>query len=494
MDYKSTPIAFIFFLLAFPLHLKSQTVEWSNQQKLKSKTNYTRILGENASGYYLMRSKNPDLAREVLIEKYKSNLALEETIELAQPSGSYIEHILVQDDGLMIFATKKNDSLPKIDIVYWKLNNQLQVQTKLQVLVQIDAALFKNNGVVMMRSSNDKSANCVYFCTDGLEKHTSVLNLIGFDKNASVTYSKTFSIPADAEDINPSEVSCDNMGNAYLLINYPNDEDKKRKDRDPKKYFLYTYSRQLDKTLAYEIKEDSTFITDIGLVLNESTNQVSVAGLYSYDRSKATDGTFTYTINIESNLMQLRSYEPLKSAFVSKVIGGMLNEESKQLTHLKIRKLLARTDGGISFILEKVYEIQQTYTYYANGFPQTGSRTTYNYDEIILLSNNASGKNEFSEFIKKSQSSSNDGGYYSSFVLLNTNDKLCFIYNTNASDEGDVMITQINPLGLTDTRILIKSLSYYVQLMPSESKQINNSSCLISTLKDRRFTVMKITY
>jgi hypothetical protein len=400
----------------------------------------------------------------------------------------------VQDDGLLVFATKRNDSLPKVDILYWKLNNQLQVQTKAKVLVQIDAALFRSNGLVYIRSSNNKKSNCVYFCTDGLEKNTAVLNIVGFDQSVSVTYTKTFSIPADPEDINPSEIACDNNGNAYLLMSYPLVTERKRRDRDVKNHFLYAYFRQLDKTLAYEIKEDSTYISDIGLIVNETTNQVSVGGLFNYDNTSASNGTFTYTINIESTLMQLKSYEPFKTAFVNKVIGGMLNEEYKQLTNLRIHKLIARTDGGLTFIIEKVYEVRQTYTYYANGFPQTGSRITYNYDEIIVLSNNANGKTEFNEFIKKSQSSSNDGGFYSSFVMLNTNDKLSFIYNTNASEEGDVMITNINPLGLVDTKILIKSLSYYVQLMPSESRQINNASTLICTLKDRRFTLMKITY
>src|SRR6187402_898258 len=122
MYYKSTLIAFVLFLLVCPVSLWCQTVEWSNQQKLKTKTNYTRILGENASGYFLMRSKNPELSREILIEKYRSNLALENSIDLEQPIGSFIEKMLVQDDGLLIFASKKNDSLPKIDIFYWKLN------------------------------------------------------------------------------------------------------------------------------------------------------------------------------------------------------------------------------------------------------------------------------------------------------------------------------------------------------------------------------------
>jgi hypothetical protein len=493
MYYKSTLIAFVLFLLVCPTYLRGQTVEWSNQQKLKTKTNYTRILGENASGYFLMRSKNPELTREILIEKYRTNLALENSVDLEQPVNSFIEKILIQDDGLLVFASKRNDSLPKIDIFYWKLNNQLIKQGPPKTLVQIDAGLFKNNNTVYIESSNDKKSNCLFYCTDGLERSTAVLNMVGFDASTSVTYTKTFSVPVSAEVITTTKFACDNNGNAYLLVHYPFTSSV-RNHKNPINHFLYAYFKTMDKTLEYTIKKDSTFITDLDLVLNNTTNQATVAGFYNYENNTNVSGTFMYTINIESSLMQTQSYEPFRSSFVNKVLTGMLSQGAKQLSDLKLRKLIARSDGGITFIAEKVYETRQTYTYYANGFPQTASRITFNYDEVIVLSNNAAGKTEFNEYIKKSQSSLNDGGYYSSFVILNTNDKLSFVYNSNASEEGDVMITTINPLGQLETRILIKSLSYYVQLMPAESKQINNASSLICTLKDRRFTLMKLTY
>jgi hypothetical protein len=491
MYYKSTPIAFILFLLVCPQYLWGQTVEWSNQQKLKSKTNYTRIAGENASGYFLMRSKNADLAKEVLIEKYRTNLALELSVDLSQPTNSFIEKIIVQDDGLLVFATKRNDTIPKIDILCWKLNNQLGVQSPPRSIVQIDAGLFKSNGLVTIESSNDKKSHCIFYCTDGLEKNTAILNIVGFDASAKVTYTKTFSVPVTPEIVTTTRVACDNNGNAYLLLHYPTTSLRRHKEAD--NHFLYAYFNALDKTLEYAIKQDSTFITDLDLVLNNTTNQATVAGFFNYENNNNVAGSFMYTINIESALMQTKSYEPFRPSFVNKVLTGMLTQGSRQLSDLKIRKLIARSDGGITFVAEKVFETRQTYTYYANGFPQTASRVTYNFEEIIVLSNDVNGKTEFNEYIKKSQSSL-DGGYFSSFVLLNTNDKLSFIYNTSSSEEGDVMITTINPLGQVDTRILIKSLSYYVQLMPSESKQINNSSTLICTLKDRRFTLMKLTY
>jgi hypothetical protein len=492
MYYKSTHIAFILFLWALPQFLCAQTVEWSNQQKLKTKTNYTRIFGENASGYYLMRSKNADLGSEIIIEKYKSNLALELTIELDQPQHSFIEKVIVQNDGLLIFATHRNDSLPKVDVLYWKLNNQLQRTQPIKAFVQIDAALFKNNSAIFIQPSVNKSAFCLFYTTDGIEKNKSVLNLIGFDAGANITFSKTITVSTLAENIENPLLECDNAGNTYLLVNYPPTSDRKHKNT--KNYFLYAYNKQIDKILEYEIKQDSTYISDIALVINNDAKLITVAGFYNTENNGKVLGSFMYSINTESNLLQVKNYEPFKQAFVTKVITTLLNEETNQLASLKVRKLLARSDGGITIVAEKAYETRQTYTYYANGFPQTASRVTYNFDEIIVLSQTAAGKNEFSDFIKKTQSSMNDGGYYSSFVMLNTNDKLSFIYNTTANDEGDIMISSINPIGQIDTRILIKSLSYYVQLMPPESKQINNSSTLICTLKDRRFTLMKLTY
>jgi hypothetical protein len=77
---------------------------------------------------------------------------------------------------------------------------------------------------------------------------------------------------------------------------------------------------------------------------------------------------------------------------------------------------------------------------------------------------------------------------------LNANERISLIYNSDIDQEGDIMISTINPKGEIDTRILIKSLSYYVTLMPPEAKQVASNSVLISTLKDKRFSLLRVTY
>ncbi|MES2561082.1 MAG: hypothetical protein V4590_15165 [Bacteroidota bacterium] len=472
----------------------AQIVEWSNQQKIKSKTSYTRIIGQNASGIYVLRGKNSEFTRDVILEKYKSNLALENTIELDNPYNSYIEKVLLQDDGVVVVSSQRNDSLRKVDLYALKVNALLQVSKQRKLLAQIDESAFKNNSDILIQPSVNKEYTTVLYYTQGTEKSSAVMHLHGFDGSLNATYTKTVNLQFDPDDIVVSGLECDNDGNAFVLVDYPKAGAKKRKDKEIRDFFLYGYYKTLDKILEYPIERDSAFINDIGLVVNNYKKTVCVAGFYSDDNSSKAIGSFTYGIDATSTLVQYKSYELFPASFANKIITTMLNETGPHLTDLYIRKLIPRSDGGCVIVAEKYYETRQTYTYYANGFPQTASRTSFNFDEIIVISKNGEGVTQFADFIKKKQTSTNDGGYYSSFVLLNANDKLAFAYNADTNEESDVLISTINPLGQVDTKILIKALSYYVSLIPTESKQIGSNTSLICTLKDRRFTLMKLTY
>src|SRR5574343_328838 len=112
-------------------HTVAQTVEWSNQQKTKSKTYYSQVLGENSSGLYVARTKNSDFREDVLVEKYKSNLALESSVNLFQPDNSTIERVIVIEGGLLEFALNKNTTTQKTELLLVQLDNAVSpISTK----------------------------------------------------------------------------------------------------------------------------------------------------------------------------------------------------------------------------------------------------------------------------------------------------------------------------------------------------------------------------
>ena len=105
---------YIIFCLHFSINF-AQSVEWSNPQKIKSKTGYSQIVGESASGIYLLRCKDNSFSRDVIIEKYKSNLAQELSIPMPININGILERVLLFDNTIYVFVSAKNNVSNKID-------------------------------------------------------------------------------------------------------------------------------------------------------------------------------------------------------------------------------------------------------------------------------------------------------------------------------------------------------------------------------------------
>lgn len=471
-------------------HTVAQTVEWSNQQKTKSKTYYSQVLGENSSGLYVARTKNSDFREDVLIEKYKSNLALESSVNLFQPDNSTIERVIVIEGGLLEFALNKNTTTQKTELLLVQLDNAVSpISTK--SLFAFDGPLGSDRKIQIKASADKKNFTVFYLC-QASDKTKSIMSVYGYDQSFTLKYNRKFSIPYPLEDLDLRNMECDNQGNVYALVGNPK-EGKRARDRYLT-YFLYTYSPSTDNMLEYVIGNDSSVVNEINLVVNNYANVVNIAGFYSDKNDRKCVGTVYYKLNTKTAEMEVKQVDLIDLSFSSRIAGTMLNERTPVLSDLYIRKLVANSDGGCTIIAEKYSESKQAYTYTVNGFPQTNYRTVYNYDEIVVIAKNADGSLRFRDFIKKNQTSMSDGGYYSSFVTLLANDKIGIIYNADVVNDGDVMLTTISNKGVFEQKVLIKSMSYYATIMPFESRQVSGNSAIISTLKDRRFCLMRLTF
>ncbi len=493
---KLKPLILFLIFLGAITHSVAQSIEWSNQQKVKSKTYYAQVLGQNAAGIFLLRSKTNDFAKELTLERYKPNLSLELSKELPINSGAYLEKMILLESGMLVFSSKKNSETDMIDLFYQKTDDNLNAAGTPVVVLSVFSSLFKDNSNFYIRTSaNKKFFSVVYLTRNATDKNTSTFHIITLNDQMAVVYKKEFALKYETEDVYITSIEADNNGNVFTLIDFPKSLEKRGKNKGVRSFFLYGYLQKDEKMATFDLGKDSLFIADLGMSINNYNNSVAIGGYYSKenDDNKAA-GHFYYLIDLEMVVVKTKVFEDFDKNFIAKVAGSMQNENTTNLTDLAIRRIIPRSDGGCMIVGEKYYESRQMYTYYVNGFPQTSSRTVYNFDEIVVISKNADGTTQFRDFIKKKQSSVADAGYYSSFVLLNTNERLSFIYNSDTGDDGDVMISTLNPKGETDTRILIKALSYYVSIMPPESRQVSGNVAIISTLKDKRFSLLRITY
>lgn len=485
---RRTLLAYLIILVC-SFSARAQTVEWGNQQKTKSKTNYSQVLGENSSGIFVARARNGEFRNNIVLEKYKTNLAQELTKELTQPDNSVMERIVVVESGVLQFhSVRQNSDAAAVQVV--QMDNSLNMVTQKSLVV---ADGLGGDRKLFIRHSADKKVFTVFYLSEGKEKGKSVMNVVGFDASFAQKFTRRFGLSYDLDDIYISATECDNKGNVFALIDFPVDG-KMHRDKKGRNYFLYAYFPESDNMLEYELDKDSVYLNEAELVVNNYAKTVNVAGFYSDKPDQRCVGTVFFKLDLNSTEMQVKSFEPIDLTFASKVSGIMQNERAPQLSDLYIRKLVPNSDGGCTIIAEKYYETKQSYTSTINGFPQTNYRTVYNYDEIVIIARNADGSIKFRDFIKKNQSSLSDGGYYSSFVTMLANDKIGIVYNSEVVNEGDVMLSTINTKGGIDHKVLIKSMSYYVTIMPPESRQVSGNSAIISTLKDRRFCLMRLTF
>ena len=89
-------------------------------------------------------------------------------------------------------------------------------------------------------------------------------------------------------------------------------------------------------------------------------------------------------------------------------------------------------DGSIVGSLEQYYVVVTTYT-----DPRTGAtRTTYTYyyNDVIAFKVGKDGGFDWLKKIDKSQVSTNDNGYLSSYARFVDNGNLCFIFNDNVNN------------------------------------------------------------
>jgi hypothetical protein len=482
-------IVFVLAIVLLSAGLNAQQIEWSNQQRIKSKANYTHIIGQNGAGIYTIKSRNNDFSRDLYIEKFKLNLSHEDEKPFWQPGTSSLEKIIVNESGLQSFASVKSGS--NIEIVTWTIDNSLNVLGQPTMLLQEQSSSMEDRAGLSVIHNQDRSAMAIIYFTKHNDKNTTVLNLAMFGKQNQFIYKKQFPIRYSIAEFSIRDVVLDANKNVFMLFDFPRTKDGRRK-REERNFLVYAYLDDEKEMLEYEPIADSLIITDAQLAYNPVKGTMCVAGFYRNLDATTLAGTFQYAIDIETRKVAHKSVEVFSSQFVARM--NAISLSTNGLNDLYVRRVVPRSDGGCMIAGERFYETRQSYTYYVNGFPQVSYRVVYNYDEIVLINKNNQGVTQQAEVIKKKQSSMNDGGYFSSFVMVNTNDRIAFIYNADVSAEGDIMITSVSPAGEVDTRILVKSLSFYVSLMPSESRQISYNTILASTLKDKKYALMRIVF
>ncbi len=483
---------FIFLFLLLSVNTFSQTVEWGNPQKIKQRNLYSQIVGESAAGIFVLRCKNADFSNDVILEKYKTNLTLDLSVPAPISINGNIERVLLVNGELHIFISAKNVQTGNIDILVQKVDAALKAIGSPSVICTFSSAQFIEKRKIQIKTSANKGKVLVMFLTRSANTGECKLNLYGYNDQMQQQFGKQFTLNERPEDVFITNFESDNNGNAFVLIDFPAKVGGKKADN--RDFFLYAFYPAEDRMLSYDIGNENIFIEELALSINNFNQTISVLGFYSASSESEVNGYFFERFSIPKRSTEEKFAAPIDVAILQKATGVKIEKKNPDLKNFYIRKLVPRSDGGIFLVAEKYTRVEQRYNYYMNNMPQEGIRITYNYDDVALFSINKDGSFHFGDIIRKRQSSVGDGGYISGVTTIPTQDNIFILYNSELDKDGNIMAHNVNYQGKSEERIAVKSSNFSVALIPSECKQTGINTMIGATIKDKQFTLLRLTF
>lgn len=191
----------------------------------------------------------------------------------------------------------------------------------------------------------------------------------------------------------------------------------------------YRYADGFTRRIVVDDGEQS--ISSLSFQADNRNGRIVVAGFYTERGGNSSAGFFC--AHIEENADSATNYvfTPFNPEFTKQADRALLVAKN-ELLNLSVSDVVVRHDGGVLLLGESLYTSQQTvmrsaFDSFSNRMPD--QITTYYNNDLVALSINPDGTEHWSRVIQKKQFSEDDGGYYSSFAVLNLKSGIHLIFN-----------------------------------------------------------------
>jgi hypothetical protein len=94
--------------------------------------------------------------------------------------------------------------------------------------------------------------------------------------------------------------------------------------------------------------------------------------------------------------------------------------------------------------------------------------------------------------INKSQTSSQDLGYYSSIFVVPLKNSINIFYNDEFRGNSEITQYTLDNNGKLTSKLLFKNQSSSIAVVPREAMQLDAATVLFPTAKDRKFAFLKL--
>lgn len=465
--------------------LNAQRLIWAELNNIDKKTDFTKVIGQNKHGVYVLKHKNSTFRKYFIIERFSKRMNLLRSKIIKIPDSELQKIVVLEND--IVFFTKVFDKGYTYSLNVQHLDTNLNIDLPYTIASGCD--LPNNNSDFKIEYSENKKEFLTWYLNE--KNNTFEINLIALDKFKK-GLSKNIQIAKGAYDIDILKAEIDQTGKFYCLYTQTNSA-KSSAASDFKTHVL-CYDLKTDSIKNQIIHDVNYYITYADLCYNSASNKMIATGFYGKNAEDEMAGYFCIQINPDGFNFDQQVFQAINRKTVSELIGIKAEQRGDNLSKFKIRKTVAKTDGGFLLIAERSFVTNQSDVFYVNGIAQTSSSKIFNNDEVLILSIDSLGLLEWDEIIFKNQISTNDGGYNNGIIIMVNEATINIIYNDKLNANADVIQVTFNEKGERTKKILINSDQYYALVIPAEYNQVTANSIVLPVNQNRDYTYIKLLY
>jgi len=482
----------VLIIILFCQTAYGQTIEWSNTRKLRGNSVYTHVIGQDASGIYLLRQKNRLFSKYVILEKYHHQLGYAFSRSLLLQK-SRILNAEVNEHGVFLVLVRFNKSLGQNELLISFYDEQLNPGSFTQKMIdKAPLANYYDKGDFKLAVSKNRKYIAVLH-SEMSEQKKRVMSLKLFTNDFQQISEKIVELPFDYDQSAFHDFKLSNDLRSYFILE---DVPKKnaRKGMLRSSFSLFTYDSSTDSLRDYALSDTSHFLQSLKLNFDHLRSTIGVSGFYSEEHAHKFSGIYTCEFEMSNPDNNRATYTPIPEEIVSTLIGQKKAERGDELESFALLRAVATNRNQLVLVAERNSVSSEEDVLIVNGTPQALARNIYNFDDILVVALDSNKEITWHHVIQKNQSSMNDGGYFGSIALAVTEREINILFNDNMRNSGNVMHYSISSEGKLSDKVLLNSETEYVSIIPGESRQISKNTMLIPTVKNKKFALLKLSY
>lgn len=476
-----SPFLFLLLLCCFGAQLSAQVLTVSEEINLRSDTEY-HLVGKSGGKVMLLQ----DRTTKHLITAFDRRMqqSWEKELTLRGRNIRLIEAMETKRGFQLLYLFRQNSKN------YLQLDSYDPAANLRDSVTLADFSYWLNNPSYELVRSQDRS-KAMLLVAENQQK----VDAIAMDLDSSTLLYRLEISPEDFffnEDFLQAEVA--NDGTGFMVLERDNFSSRRKEHT----YEIYHIDPTAKLAQQVDISMGDSLTYDVFFGYDNLNNKLVSGGLYSVKEVNNADGYFYASFDPAQQMNAKIHFEPFSDDLVENVEGKKLKgKKNKGLDEMSIREGILRRDGGMVLITERNRQLERrgaaTQVQVLNSYSGR-PLVDYYYDEMIVFNINPGGKPQWHNILHKKQYSQDDGGAYSSFMLMESARTLRFLFNDEIRFENTVSEYVLDGYGTLDRNSLFSTRDLNLKLRFRDGVQVAANEVVIPSERRSRLRLVTMTY